>query len=225
MDYPRNNTFTFLFSTYKRTAGIAFTAILLLAIPITALLLGQQQDIRQHASEGNRPTIVSIAPVTAAVGTQVTITGTNFMPTGNVINFDGVADTDSGNGVTSTDGTSISFTLPTDLVGGCVPQPDAVTPAVSCNAVTQVPLTSGAHTIVVINSNGSSNSIQFTAIAPVSQAGTTPTVAAASTTASPTPTGTLAAVDSKLFDLNEDGHVDELDLNILYSSFGVRDGD
>lgn len=49
MDYPRDNVFTFLFSTYKRTAGIAFTAILILAIPITLTLLSRQQDIRQRA--------------------------------------------------------------------------------------------------------------------------------------------------------------------------------
>jgi hypothetical protein len=51
MDYPRDNTFTFLFSTYKRTAGIAFAAILIIAIPVTLALLGQQQDVRQRASE------------------------------------------------------------------------------------------------------------------------------------------------------------------------------
>jgi len=51
MDYPRDNVFTFLFSTYKRTAGIAFTAIILLAIPISLTLLSQQQDVRQRASE------------------------------------------------------------------------------------------------------------------------------------------------------------------------------
>ena len=50
MDYPRDNVFTFLFSTYKRTSGIVFTAIVILAVPITILLLGNQQDVRQRAS-------------------------------------------------------------------------------------------------------------------------------------------------------------------------------
>lgn len=50
MDYPRDSALTFLFSTYKRTAGIAFAAILIIAIPVTLALLGQQQDVRQRAS-------------------------------------------------------------------------------------------------------------------------------------------------------------------------------
>jgi hypothetical protein len=54
MDYPRDNVFTYLFSTYKKTAGIAFAVILILAIPITIALVGRQQDVRQRASESTQ---------------------------------------------------------------------------------------------------------------------------------------------------------------------------
>ncbi len=59
MDYPRDNAFTFLFSTYKRTAGIAFAAILIIAIPVTLGLLGKQQDVRQRAQVADSGAICS----------------------------------------------------------------------------------------------------------------------------------------------------------------------
>ena len=56
MDYPKDNVFTFLFSTYRRTSGVVFTAIIILAVPITILLLETRQDIRQRAAD-NSPVI------------------------------------------------------------------------------------------------------------------------------------------------------------------------
>ena len=65
MNYPRDNVFTFLFSTYKKTAGIAFMVILILAIPITVALIVRQQDVRQRASESTQalPTGNPVLPV------------------------------------------------------------------------------------------------------------------------------------------------------------------
>lgn len=44
--------FDFIFSSYKRVASILVVMAIVLAIPITTSLLGQQQDIRQRASSG-----------------------------------------------------------------------------------------------------------------------------------------------------------------------------
>ncbi len=43
--------FDFIFSSYKRAAAVLFIFALLLAIPVTISFIGQQQDIRQRASE------------------------------------------------------------------------------------------------------------------------------------------------------------------------------
>ncbi len=55
MDLPKSDMFTYLFSTYRKTTGIAFAAILIIAIPVTLGLLGQQQDLRQRAAEVANP--------------------------------------------------------------------------------------------------------------------------------------------------------------------------
>ena len=41
----------FIFSSYKRTAAILFIGALTLSIPITIVLVREQQDMRQQASE------------------------------------------------------------------------------------------------------------------------------------------------------------------------------
>ncbi len=123
MDYPRDNVFTFLFSTYKRTAGIAFVIVLILAVPITIALLGRQQDIRQRAQE---------------------------------------------------------------VVVECV---DCAAPPAGCNYV-----------------GGSCQSCG--------------TVVCGTVIPTRTP-----SITQQLFDFNDDGKVDEIDLNILYAGFAKRQGD
>lgn len=141
MDYPRDNVFTFLFSTYKRATGIAFTAIIILAIPITILLLSRQQDIRQRASENTTTPTQCIANANCPSG----YTCVGATPASNE------------NGGTPT-------------LGQCL-----------------------------INA-----------------------------TATPSPTSTTRqqqSLNKKLFDLNDDGAVDEQDKNILYAAFIAREGD
>ncbi len=64
---------------------------------------------------GITPTITGFAPLFGAVGTAVTITGTNFntMPANNIVNFNGVAAT-----VTASTITSISTTVPVGATTG-----------------------------------------------------------------------------------------------------------
>ncbi|HVZ67572.1 MAG TPA: cohesin domain-containing protein [Patescibacteria group bacterium] len=59
------------------------------------------------------------------------------------------------------------------------------------------------------------------ASATVSPTGTT----SATTTPNATPTPTILNAIQRIFDFNDDGKIDELDLNILYSGFAKRNGD
>ena len=91
MEYPRDNVFTFLFSTYKRTAGIAFTAILILAIPISLALISNQQDVRQRASETSN--ISPTATPASTLSTTPSPTQTpNFQKETFDFNDDGIVD-------------------------------------------------------------------------------------------------------------------------------------
>lgn len=51
----------FIFSSYKRTATVLIIFALALAIPVTLSFLGQQQDIRQRAEEGDEESTVTQA--------------------------------------------------------------------------------------------------------------------------------------------------------------------
>ncbi|MFA6301063.1 MAG: peptidoglycan-binding protein [Candidatus Paceibacterota bacterium] len=88
------------------------------------------------------PSISSLSPNSGSVGTQVTITGSNFTPTGTVVHF--------GYGImsrsipSSADGTTVTFTVP------------------SFSDVTGLPIQPGIYSVSVDTTNGFSNSVNFT---------------------------------------------------------------
>lgn len=92
MEYPRDNVFTFLFSTYKRTAGIAFTAIILLAVPISLALISNQQDVRQRASETNTSLTPTATPSSTITGTPTPTPELNLQKATFDFNDDGMVD-------------------------------------------------------------------------------------------------------------------------------------
>ncbi len=61
----------------------------------------------------NAPYIANLSPNSGAVGTVVTVNGSGFSPTGNTVRFGGGVIT----GVSSYDGRTLSFTVPSQLTG------------------------------------------------------------------------------------------------------------
>lgn len=104
-------------------------------------------------SQSAIPIISSINPSSGSIGTRVTITGSGFSSTGNAIKFDrGFI----GEGYNfSSNGTTITFTLPDQLVP-CSP---AENPCVRGSFVGVYP---GTYQISVQNANGMSNTVTFT---------------------------------------------------------------
>ena len=160
MDYPKDNVFTFLFSTYKRTAGIAFMIVLILAIPITIALVSRQQDVRLRAQDEDFAQCVDCAAPPA---------GCNYV-----------------GGSCQSCGTVVC--------GECV---DCDAPP-GCNYVGGSCQSCG--TLVCANN-------------------TPPTA-----TLTPGPNQQLVLNQQK-FDFNDDGKVDERDLNVLLAAFRTREGD
>ena len=96
------------------------------------------------------PTISSLQPTSGPIGTTVTITGSGFTSTGNTVNF--------GNGViqknvSSFDGKTVTFTIPSYISPYCPPQ-------MFCSAVVY-PVNPGSYNVSVTNGNGTSNSLSF----------------------------------------------------------------
>jgi hypothetical protein len=102
---------------------------------------------------GQRPEIAQIQPSTAAVGDQVTVTGTGFTPTDNALKI--------GAGyilhLESTDATSIRVTLPSYL-GVCAPGQEV------CVALA-LPMAPGDYELSVINAHGTSHAVAFHVLA------------------------------------------------------------
>lgn len=102
------------------------------------------------------PTATAISPAVGPIGTTITLTGTNFKPTGNIIIMDNLGVAGSGLPVAtaaSSNGTSLTFTVPTSTI--C---PAAANVMVSC---IQQNLTTGTYNISVYTSAGTSNTITF----------------------------------------------------------------
>ncbi|MDO8590026.1 MAG: IPT/TIG domain-containing protein [bacterium] len=100
------------------------------------------------------PSITALKPVSGMVGTNVTITGSNFTSTNNSVAF--------GAGYLhglSSNGTTITFTLPSDL-NTCPPDRMCILSLLRWQVVP------GSHPVSVINSGGMSNSFMFTVSAP-----------------------------------------------------------
>ena len=105
------------------------------------------------------PVISALTPSSGPIGSQVTIAGSGFAPTGNTVHFDvytfpSVA--------AANNGTSLAFTVPPTVYYNYCPQ-NSMCPNFVINTAP------GAHTVNVSNANGTSNSVTFT----VTAAGTT----------------------------------------------------
>ena len=123
-----------------------FISALLLTVTATACIGSSPFE------PATRPTIARIQPSTAAVGDQITITGTGFTATDNALKF--------GAGyilkLPSADSTSIRLTLPSYL-GVCPPNQEI------CVALA-LPMAPGDYKVSVVNANGTSNDISFQVI-------------------------------------------------------------
>jgi len=109
------------------------------------------------ASDPSVLSISSVSPVTGMVGTQVTVTGVGFTPTGNMIQMVGIVLTTL-RGVTgpvaSPDGKTLTFHIPSALCPPCAfSTPPCLAP---CFVVSP-----GTYRLSVTNSNGVSNSVLF----------------------------------------------------------------
>lgn len=105
------------------------------------------------------PTISQLSPSSGPTSTQVTITGTGFTATNNIVYFDRA----SISNLNSSNGTSLTFTVPSGAPGGCGPTPTSPcwSPTVFQPGV--------FYKVYVSNANGNSNSANFF----VSQSGQT----------------------------------------------------
>ena len=115
-------------------------------------------NITVPATPIQAPTISSILPTSGAVGTQVTINGSGFIST-NLIKF--------GSGTLSADSStenSMTFTIPSYL-GNCSLSGACTNAMIMINPDTTYPVS-------VMNSNGISNTMNFTVISPAVPSGT-----------------------------------------------------
>lgn len=103
--------------------------------------------VTSTTSANNVPTITNIAPAKGPPETQVTITGTNFTPTGNTVL--GTGNEIQNPNISSPDGTTLTFRL-NALPLNC---PAGVTN--NCNPA-------GTYQLTVTNANGTSNGLPFT---------------------------------------------------------------
>lgn len=97
------------------------------------------------------PSITAISPTAATTGTTVTVTGSGFTHTGNIVHFSigGMSNIASTN-----NGTALSFTVPSSIGPYC--KPDQV-----CALYMQL-LNAGTYPVYVENANGVSNTVSFT---------------------------------------------------------------
>jgi hypothetical protein len=101
-----------------------------------------------------------LTPVSGSAGTQVTITGSGFTPTGNDIVVNGLGWV---TGLPATNnGTSLTFTVPNSVDAYCPATTISGTPT-ACPEYSE-PLNSGTYSLTVVNANGTSNAATFTVI-------------------------------------------------------------
>jgi len=100
------------------------------------------------------PLIASLSPSFGPIGTTVTITGSGFVPTGNVIEFSGNAVGDS---VDSSNGTTITFMIPNSLYLLCSIMGRCPGPI--------IPIRTQTYNVAVDSNSQLSNSVPFTVTA------------------------------------------------------------
>ena len=97
------------------------------------------------------PIVTHAAPNSGAVGTTVTVSGSNFDATGNIVVFGSLVVAAN---VNSSDGLSLTFTIPSYVSQYCAP-------GSMCPSFATL-LDPGTYQLNVINSKGTSNSVSFT---------------------------------------------------------------
>lgn len=129
--------------SFQAQNGLAADGIV--GVQTRAHILAKNSDCYQTT-----PLISSVTPSAAASGTTVTITGTGFTSTGNIVHFSigGISN------ITSTNGTSLSFIVPSSIGPYCKPDQ-------ACALYLQL-LNAGTYSVYVENANGVSNTVSFT---------------------------------------------------------------
>jgi hypothetical protein len=107
------------------------------------------------ATTSSPVSVINITPDASTVGTIVTITGSGFTPSGNYIVGGGLAWADA----SSSDGSTLTFTIPTSAGAYCPPPANGGEWA--CSALMAL-ISPGNYPLMVINSNGNSNLFSFT---------------------------------------------------------------
>ena len=100
------------------------------------------------------PIITSLQPTLGPIGTRVTINGSGFTPTGNDVRFWGGIVSGLSSLMGSSNGTTLSFTVTSDITRYCPPGLFCILSLLS--------ITPGDYAVFVTNSNGTSNSMTFT---------------------------------------------------------------
>lgn len=104
------------------------------------------------APSGGALSLNSLSPMQGAVGTTVTLTGSGFTSTDNVVHF-GIG---GARNIPSSNGTQITYMIPT-YISAC----DLIAPGYFCGAPTQT-VTPGVYPVYVTNATGASNVLYFT---------------------------------------------------------------
>ena len=116
--------------------------------------VGQSTSPSSVQTSGAAPSVFEITPTSGTVGTLITIRGSGFAATNNVVRF--------GRGylrnLDSPGGTTLSFTVP-DGLELCAP--DAVGPCPGAYP----PVTPGDYAVAVMSQGTTSNSLAFTVVA------------------------------------------------------------
>ncbi len=102
------------------------------------------------------PAVFSLYPTSGQVGTQVTISGSGFTQTGNIVNFGGTPIYN----MSSPDLRTLTFTIPSIL---------------ACSYTTPCYTTPGGYAVSVTNANGVSGVVGFTVVSPAATPPPTPT--------------------------------------------------
>lgn len=155
-----------------------------------------------RAREGDAPVISLVTPTSIAVNQTVVITGSGFTSTKNVVHMDFFQADGVIASAVSSDGKSLSFVMP--QYGG----PDC--DGLACLTVAYG-INGGAHKIYVANGNGTSNGVDISIIAPVSQMPVISSIAPAAG-----PIGASVVISGSGFDAT-DNKVNFLSVSIGYA--------
>lgn len=121
------------------------------SLSITAADIVIAQSLLTQCSSS--PYIGALRPASGTIGTSVTISGSGFTSTGNVVRFDGLS---AAANISSPNGTTLTFTVPSSLDIDCPP-------GIECAAYAHdKQTTAGTYQVSVRNANGTTRPLTFT---------------------------------------------------------------